>query len=63
MDLLRQFVDFFIHLDVHLAEIIKDYGIWTYAILFGIIFLVLCRVLLAIDRAEKRGRALEETLE
>lgn len=38
MGLLREFVDFFIHLDVHLAEIIKDYGTWTYAILFGIIF-------------------------
>jgi membrane-associated protein len=38
MELLRQFVDFFLHLDVHLAEIIKDYGTWTYGILFGIIF-------------------------
>ena len=38
MDLLRQFVDFFIHLDAHLAEIISKYGTWTYAILFLIIF-------------------------
>lgn len=38
MDLLRQFVDFFIHLDQHLAEIISKYGTWTYAILFLIIF-------------------------
>jgi membrane-associated protein len=38
MDLLRQFVDFFIHLDAHLAEIISRYGTWTYAILFLIIF-------------------------
>ncbi len=38
MDLIRQFIDFFIHLDVHLAEIIREYGTWTYAILFGIIF-------------------------
>jgi membrane-associated protein len=38
MDLLRQFVDFFLHLDTHLAEIISKYGTWTYAILFLIIF-------------------------
>ncbi|MEO8480181.1 MAG: DedA family protein, partial [Gemmatimonadota bacterium] len=38
MELLRQFVDFFLHLDTHLAEIIADYGTWTYAILFLIIF-------------------------
>jgi membrane-associated protein len=38
MDLIRQFVDFFLHLDIHLAQIIRDYGTWTYAILFGIIF-------------------------
>lgn len=38
MDLLRQFVDFFIHLDVHLGEIIRNYGTWTYAILVLIIF-------------------------
>ncbi len=38
MELLRQFVDLFIHLDRHLADLIRDYGVWTYAILFGIIF-------------------------
>lgn len=38
MELLRQFVDLFLHLDTHLAEIIADYGTWTYAILFLIIF-------------------------
>lgn len=38
MDLIRQFIDFFIHLDAHLAEIISKYGTWTYAILFLIIF-------------------------
>lgn len=38
MDLLRQFIDLFLHLDRHLAELIRDYGSWTYAILFLIIF-------------------------
>jgi membrane-associated protein len=38
MDLIRQFIDFFLHLDTHLAEIIQRYGTWTYAILFLIIF-------------------------
>ncbi len=31
--------DFILHIDVHLAEIISQYGIATYAILFGIIFI------------------------
>ncbi|MFC1600523.1 DedA family protein [Patescibacteria group bacterium] len=30
--------DFILHIDVHLAEIISQYGVATYAILFGIIF-------------------------
>ena len=38
MDLIRQFIDFFIHLDTHLAEIIQKYGTGTYIILFLIIF-------------------------
>ena len=38
MDLLLQFVDFFVHLDVHLTEIINQYGVWTYGVLFLIIF-------------------------
>jgi membrane-associated protein len=38
MELLRQFVDLFLHLDQHLADLIRDYGTWTYAILFLIIF-------------------------
>jgi membrane-associated protein len=39
MDLLRQFVDIFLHLDAHLSEVISAYGVWTYAILFLIVFL------------------------
>ena len=38
MDLIRTAVDFFLHLDKHLAEIIANYGIWTNLILFLIVF-------------------------
>ena len=39
MDLVRYLIDFILHLDVHLAEIITRYGVHTYSILFLIIFL------------------------
>jgi membrane-associated protein len=39
MDLVHWFVDFFLHLDRHLAEVIQAYGTWTYALLFAIVFL------------------------
>jgi membrane-associated protein len=39
MDLVHWFVDFFLHLDRHLAEVIQAYGTWTYALLFTIIFM------------------------
>ena len=32
-------VDLFLHLDKHLAEVIRAYGPWTYALLFTIVFL------------------------
>lgn len=38
MEFLRQVLDFFLHLDRHLAEMIAQYGTWTYGILFLIIF-------------------------
>jgi membrane-associated protein len=42
IDTLLQFVkflfEFIIHIDVHLSEIIQSYGVWTYLILFLIIF-------------------------
>lgn len=38
VDLLRQLVDLFVHLDDHLKTVIQNYGAWTYAILFLIIF-------------------------
>ena len=39
MDLVHWFVDFFLHLDTHLAEVIQRYGTYTYALLFLIVFL------------------------
>jgi membrane-associated protein len=31
-------IDFFLHLDQHLRQVVMDYGAWTYPILFAIIF-------------------------
>jgi membrane-associated protein len=39
MDLIHWFVDFFLHLDQHLAEVIQQYGTTTYLLLFLIVFL------------------------
>jgi membrane-associated protein len=38
MDLLKTFVDLFLHLDTHLSQVIAEYGTWTYLILFLIVF-------------------------
>lgn len=38
LDLLKKLIDFILHIDAHLKEIIQNYGLWTYAILFLIIF-------------------------
>ncbi|AFQ44044.1 DedA family protein [Desulfosporosinus meridiei] len=38
MDFILALVDFILHVDKHLVEIISDYGTWTYLILFVIIF-------------------------
>jgi membrane-associated protein len=38
MELLRQLVDLFLHLDVHLSQVIAQYGTWTYFILLVIVF-------------------------
>lgn len=38
MELIKYLIDFILHLDKHLVELVAQYGIWTYAILFLIIF-------------------------
>lgn len=39
MDLILFFVDLFLHLDEHLSTVISNYGLWTYLLLFLIIFM------------------------
>jgi membrane-associated protein len=39
MELLKSLIEILLHLDVHLDLAIRDYGMWTYGILFLIIFL------------------------
>ena len=38
MELIQEAINLVLHLDDHLAAIVRDYGGWTYAILFAIIF-------------------------
>ena len=38
MDMLKHFIDIFMHLDKHLNVLIQGYGAWTYLVLFLIIF-------------------------
>jgi membrane-associated protein len=38
MELLKDFIDLFLHLDKHLSEVIQHYGTGTYLILFLIVF-------------------------
>ena len=39
MDLLSGFFDLILHLDRHLLELARSYGVWVYAVLFLIVFL------------------------
>lgn len=38
MELVHFFIDFILHIDVHLATLVAQYGIWIYAILFVVLF-------------------------
>jgi membrane-associated protein len=38
MDALTTLVDFILHIDVHLATIVREHGAWTYGVLTAIVF-------------------------
>lgn len=38
MNLIFQFIDFVVNLDVHLTQVARDFGMWTYLFLFLVIF-------------------------
>lgn len=38
MEFIRFVIDFILHIDVHLAALVAQYGIWVYGILFLILF-------------------------
>lgn len=38
MDFIHFIIDFILHIDAHLAELVAEYGIWVYGILFLILF-------------------------
>ena len=38
MEFFQSAIDYFLHLDKHLGDLVQDYGGWTYTILFLIIF-------------------------
>jgi membrane-associated protein len=39
MELINWFIDFILHMDKHLGIIIQDFGIWSYLLLFVVIFI------------------------
>jgi membrane-associated protein len=38
MEIIQYLIDLVIHIDIHLAELVQNYGLWIYGILFVIIF-------------------------
>ena len=39
MESIKHILDFFLHIDKHLLDVVQTYGAWAYGILFGIIFM------------------------
>ncbi|HVN16899.1 MAG TPA: DedA family protein [Anaerolineales bacterium] len=39
METIKFLVDLFLHLDTYLSQVISQYGVWTYALLFVVIFI------------------------
>ena len=39
MDIIKFLFDFIMHIDEHLVELIKDFGFWTYGLMFLIVFI------------------------
>lgn len=39
MDFIKTLFDLFLHLDTYLDEVIRNYGVWTYGLLFLVIFM------------------------
>ena len=37
MDLIYFLIDFILHIDVNLAELVAEYGVWVYSIFFLIL--------------------------
>ncbi|KOS64059.1 cytochrome O ubiquinol oxidase [Lysinibacillus sp. FJAT-14222] len=38
IELIKELISFIMHIDVHLEEIIRDFGNWSYLVLFAIVF-------------------------
>lgn len=38
MDIITQIVGFILHIDVYLRDIVANYGVWAYAVLFVVVF-------------------------
>ena len=39
MESIKHILDFFLHIDKHLLDVVQTYGVWAYGILFAIIFM------------------------